>query len=103
VRHQLLSSTLHKGWMDAAVLIVRFQHPLTCDHMLPSGSKHLVDEPEYQFAAGILAEFGMSAVGDMRCEKKSVSGRDRMHGKSAKAASTVRWQGGRWMSLVTEL
>jgi hypothetical protein len=91
VRHQLLSSTLHKGWTDAAVLIVRFQHLSTCDRMLPNGSKHLADEPGYQFAAGILVEFGMSAVGDMRYEKESVNGRDRMRGKFAKAVSIVRW------------
>jgi len=92
VRHQLLLSTLRKGWTGVAVLTVRFQHLSACDRMLPSGSKHLADEPGYQFAAGILVEFGTSAVGDMRCEKEFVNGRDRMRGKFAKVVSIVRWQ-----------
>jgi hypothetical protein len=103
VRHQLWSSTLRKGWADATELIVRFQHLSTCDRMLPNGLKHLADEPEYQFVAETLVEFGMSAVGGMRYEKESVSGRDRMRGISAKAVSIVRWQDEHLMLLVTEL
>ena len=81
--------------MGAVVLIVRRRHLSTCDRMLPSGLRHLVGELVYQFAAGTLAEFGTLAVGDMSYEEGIVSGFGRMHGKSVKVESIVRWQGER--------
>ena len=81
--------------MDAAVLIVRWQHLSTCDRTLHSGLKYLADGLECQFAAGTLVEFGMLAVDDMSYEEGTVSGHDRMYGRPVKVESIVRWQGER--------
>lgn len=89
--------------MDAAMLIVRWQHLSTCDHMLHSGLRYLADGLECQSAAGTLVGSGMLAVDDMSCEEGIVNARDHMHGRFVKAESIVRWQGGRQVLLVTEL
>ena len=83
--------------MDVAVLIVRWQHLSACGHMLPSGLKHLADGPACQFAAGTLVLFGMLAEGDRSSGEAIVNWHDRMHDRSVKVGSIVRWQDERWL------